>query len=163
MLGCALYYPQIQALVDILMQQILEDSKRNEKGVHINHWLTCFTFDVMGELAYQKSYQCVRTGVIHQGIIDMKTVIETASIISSVPWLVRVLSMLLGAPKHMQGFVGFAKNALEERKQALVTGTATQTDLLSYLLHGKRKLTSKEILEDTMLVQVAGSDTTIRH
>lgn len=148
------YYPRMDHLLDLLVERIKGNTSQG-KPVPINHWITCFTFDMMGELAYNKSYGCLETGVIHQGILDMGTAFATLVVVSYIPWLIRIISSIIGEPKHMQGYVNFAKQALAERKPDGET-----PDVLSYVLDGKVELTPEELVEDTMMVQIAGSDTT---
>lgn len=139
-----------------MAEKIKEAGSKNDHRVLINHWLTCFAFDMMGDLGYSKSYGCLETGIIHQGIIDMETAIATAVIVSPLPWLVRILTSIIGIPSHLQGFTNFAATALAERKAS----TVDKPDVLQYIFDGKVPLTPAEELEDTMLLQIGGSDTT---
>ncbi|KAL2794802.1 cytochrome P450 [Aspergillus keveii] len=154
---CLEYLPQLYRLSDLLITRVAEDAVKSTRGVMINHWLTCFSFDMMGELGYNKSYGCLETGVVHRGIIDMETAIATAVVISPLPWLVRILSSIVGVPSHLKGFMNLAIEARAERKAAT---TVSKTDVLSQVFDGNVPLTAEEEIEDTMLLQIGGSDTT---
>ncbi|KAL4950529.1 cytochrome P450 [Aspergillus filifer] len=154
---CLEYLPRLYRLSDLLIKRVTEDAQRSARGVMINHWLTCFSFDMMGELGYNKSYGCLETGDIHQGIIDMETAIATAVIISPLPWLVHILTSIVGVPSHLKGFMNLAIDARAERKAA---GDTKRTDVLSHVFDGQVPLTVEEEIEDTMLLQIGGSDTT---
>lgn len=140
----------------MLVKCIIEDGSQNNSIVTINRWLSCFVFDMMGELAYSKSYGCLETGIVHRGIVDMETAITVANIVSALPWFVRIITSIVGVPRHMKGFVDLASSALAERKAAKVE----TPDVLSYVFNGKVALTPAEEIEDTMLIQIGGSDTT---
>ncbi|KAJ0425150.1 cytochrome P450 [Aspergillus carlsbadensis] len=154
---CLEYLPKLYRLSDLLVTRVTEDATKSTRGVMINHWLTCFSFDMMGELGYNKSYGCLETGVVHRGIIDMETAIATAVIISPLPWLVRILSSIVGVPGHLKGFMNLAIEARAERKAA---ASVSKTDVLSQVFDGNVPLSAEEEIEDTMLLQIGGSDTT---
>ncbi|KAJ5902906.1 hypothetical protein N7495_003434 [Penicillium taxi] len=149
------YLPQLQVMTNLLARKITEDGRQNKNRVLINHWLTCFSFDVMGELGYSKSYGCLETGIIHQGIIDMEIAIAMGVVISPLPWLVRLITSIIGVPKHLEGLTNFAASSLAERKASPVD----KPDVLQYVFDGKVPLSPAEELEDTMLLQLGGSDT----
>jgi hypothetical protein len=154
--GCLEYLPRLQALTNLMLKKITDDGSKNDNRILINHWLTCFSFDVMGELGYSKSYGCLETGVIHQGIIDMEIAIAAGVIISPLPWLVRIIISIIGTPKYLEGLTNFAATALAERKATPVQ----RPDVLQYVFDSKHPLSAAEELEDTMLLQLGGSDTT---
>ncbi|KAL6230327.1 cytochrome P450 [Aspergillus navahoensis] len=110
--------------------RVAEDAMKSIHGVMINHWLTCFSFDMMGELGYNNSYTVI---------------------ISPLPWLARILSSIVGVPSHLKGFMNLAIEAREERKAAM---SVSKPDVLSQVFDGNVSLTAEEEIEDTMLLQI---------
>jgi tryprostatin B 6-hydroxylase len=143
-------------LTDLLVKRIAEAGAKSDKGVLINHWMTCFVFDLMGEISYSKSYGCLDSGEVHQAINELDKFMAAGAIFQTLPWLVRIMTSIPGAPTPMKGLQDFATASLAERKKSKIQSP----DVLSYVFQGKIALTHEEEIEDTIMLQIAGSDTT---
>ena len=53
--------PLIQLHVDILMDQLKQNSIKSGGKVDMEDWLRWTTFDIMGELAFYESIDCLRS------------------------------------------------------------------------------------------------------
>ncbi|OJJ46455.1 hypothetical protein ASPZODRAFT_32476, partial [Penicilliopsis zonata CBS 506.65] len=146
------YLPALYRLTDLLVTRLSEEKDH----VLLNRWLSYFAFDIMGELAYSKSYKCLETRTMHEGIEALEQFLAAASWIGYVPWVAQIMSRL-PIPDPTQSLQDFARSALEERKKE----SNPSADVLSFVFSGKQDLTPGEQMQDAMLLQVAGSDTTL--
>ncbi|KAJ5641186.1 hypothetical protein N7490_005186 [Penicillium lividum] len=154
---CVEYVPKLYRLTDLMIDCITKADGKDERGVLINHWLKCFVFDMVGDLGYSKSYGCLESGKIHQGLLEVEKFLATGVLLAPLPWLVRIITSLPGLPAPMQGLKDFATLSLAERKAAKIDSP----DVLSYVFRGKKTLTPEEEIEDTMMLQIAAGDTTL--
>ncbi|KAJ5107430.1 hypothetical protein N7456_004105 [Penicillium angulare] len=154
---CVEYLPKLYRLTDLMIDCIAKAEGKDDRGVLINHWLKCFVFDMVGDLGYSKSYGCLDSGLIHQGLLEVEKFLAAGVLLTPLPWLVRIISSLPGLPVPMQGLRTFATLSLTERKAAKIESP----DVLSYVFRGKKTLTPEEEIEDTMMLQIAAGDTTL--
>ncbi|KAJ5714425.1 uncharacterized protein N7483_011606 [Penicillium malachiteum] len=154
---CVKYLPKLYRVTDLMIDCIAKAGSKDDRGVLVNHWLKCFVFDMVGELGYSKSYGCLDSGKIHQGLLEVEKFLATGVLLSPLPWLVRIITSLPGLPAPMQGLTDFASLSLAERKASKVESP----DVLSYVFGGKKALTPEEEIEDTMMLQIAAGDTTL--
>ncbi|KAJ5741040.1 hypothetical protein N7493_000912 [Penicillium malachiteum] len=154
---CVEYLPKVYQVTDLMIDCITKADGKDERGVLINHWLKCFVFDMVGELGYSKSYGCLDSGKIHQGLLEVENFLAAGVLLAPLPWLVRIISSLPGLPVPMQGLKDFATVSLNERKAAKID----TPDVLSSVFRDKKTLTPEEEIEDTMMLQIAAGDTTL--
>ena len=148
------YLPSLYRLADTLTDKI---SKASANPILINRWLQCFSWDMMGELGFSKRYDCLESGKLHPAIQTMQGYLSSWMILMQVPWVLGVVARLPSVTNPAEAFERYVEQSLEERKQ---TGSAT-LDVMSYILDGKMSLSDKELQQDTELIQIAGSDTTL--
>lgn len=113
---------------------------------------------MVGDVGYSKSYNCLNSGSLHQGILDLEKSLAKAVILWPLPWLVRIINSLPGMSNPMQASIDFAASNLGEWK---VFKRNKGPDILSCVFQGKSDLTYEEEVEDTMMLQIAASNTTV--
>ncbi|KAJ5322947.1 hypothetical protein N7452_011236 [Penicillium brevicompactum] len=155
---CQEYLPKLHHHTDLMASCIDKAGAKGKKGVLINHWLKCFVFDMVGDVGYSKSYNCLNSGSLHQGILDLEKSLAKAVILWPLPWLVRIINSLPGMSNPMQAPIDFAASNLGEWK---VFKRNKGPDILSCVFQGKSDLTYEEEVEDTMMLQIAASNTTL--
>ena len=78
-------------LSDLFIQKLMD---YNGKPVVINDWCHYITFDVMGDIAFGKSYGQLEAGRLHQGVALIGKWLSLAVLILQVPWLLSVMQEL---------------------------------------------------------------------
>jgi hypothetical protein len=87
--------------------------------VVVNNWIQCFSFDLMGELGFSKTYRSLETGKLHPAVQKIKHFLQFGGILGQVPWLTDTLSRIPFMPNPMQEYRDLAAKNLEERRKVL--------------------------------------------
>jgi cytochrome P450 len=109
-------YPLITAKADLLVtqiQQIIQSSSVPKKGACVNmtDWLNFFTMDVIGDLAFGESFDCLGRGEYHEWVRTLFTFLKYMSLgaapryYPTLEFLLKKLmpkSVMEGQRKHMQ-------------------------------------------------------------
>ncbi|KAJ5334597.1 L-ornithine-N5-monooxygenase [Penicillium brevicompactum] len=131
------------------------------KPVNITRLFHLFTFDVMGDFAFGKSF-----GLLDTQEFGITQLLRTALIplgFSFPVWFLRVLVAIPGATKDWWKFMDFCAGRLKTRlDQQSSVKTADITSALSLPLAGKQPTKAEwDLLTgDAQLIVIAGSDTT---
>jgi hypothetical protein len=79
----------------------LLDQLEARVGTQLNmaNWMSFYGFDVMGDLAFGKSFDMLKKGVVDYYISLMQDFLRVRAIFTRVPWMFRILqlTMLLNA------------------------------------------------------------------
>ncbi|KAL0937232.1 cytochrome p450 pisatin [Colletotrichum truncatum] len=62
------YEPYVDECADIFLQRLSEVAASG-KPMDLGHWFQCYAFDVIGQITFSKSFQCLDAGQDPQGII----------------------------------------------------------------------------------------------
>jgi cytochrome P450 len=152
------YESRVIRYVDELIRQL---STFSGKPVNICQWLYYFTFDVMGDLAFGKSFDMLKTGQAHSAAELLKKAMPPFGWMAPAPWIISVLLNTVGAGP-MSDFISWSEEQLEERKKM----KPAEPDVMSYIIgspSAKFKTAAEEhnwLSGDSRLIVVAGSDTT---
>ena len=129
-------------------------SARAGKPIVISTWFHYFSFDVMGDLEFGKSFNMLRSGkshyamkLLHQGLIPL-------GVLGLIPWLIPVVAAapLLGA--GYRRFILWCSDQIEIRQKMKMK----VPDITSWLLKDP-KSDQLWLNGDARLIIVAGSDT----
>lgn len=106
------YEDRVMDVSQVLVSQMTAHAG---KVINMSQWLLWFSFDVMGQVAFGKSYDVVKNGkqhvaldVLHKGVIPL-------AVISPIHWVLAILSSLPGNP--FQPFIDLCAEQVEERKK----------------------------------------------
>ena len=94
--------------------KVLEDSAGD--SLDMTRWFTNYSFDVMGELAFGRSFDMLETSVEHE-TIKLLTAGSAALSFKFPMWLFRVLVGIPGAAKSWWIFMSYCIAQLDNRIQ----------------------------------------------
>ena len=155
------FAPRIARLAELLVQRL---SGEGGRPTGVNRWCHFLAFDVMGEISFGKSYGQLETGKLHDMVRVIGKYMRVGVYATMVPWLHCLVSRLwapdclVEKPDWM--FYDFAKGEMRKR-QGRGSGEG-HADVMQALMRekGKRKLTFEQMVLDTLIMTVGGSDTT---
>ncbi|KAL9066761.1 MAG: hypothetical protein Q9161_007350 [Pseudevernia consocians] len=151
----------VENLINGLKKQIEGPSKGK---VDLSDWYHWTTFDVIADLAFGESFNCVRDANYHPWVAMLMHYLNSGvylSVTLRFPPLQRLLHLFI-SNKALQARADHHRMAAEKVERRLETAT-TRHDFLSYILaHNKEKRSMKreEIHNNAALFISAGSETT---
>lgn len=138
-----------------------------------------FGFDMMGDLAFGKSFDTLKRGKAHFMMMQMKEAGPLVATLSCVPWLFILFQKIPFISAKRAENVAWCGKQIQERKLVYSTALGTygpllttdqmgksRVDLFSYLLLSSDDdsrnptITEGDLIYDSELAIVAGSDTT---
>ncbi|KAL1954913.1 hypothetical protein VTO42DRAFT_451 [Malbranchea cinnamomea] len=155
------YEPRVVSHCAELLSQFSALAAKGEP-VEIPRWVDYFSFDVMGDLVFGKSFNLVRDGGGHFIFRHMESLKPLVGSMTCVPWLFILLQNMPIARNKRAEWKQWCALQVEERKKM---GTA-RTDLFSHILDetsddlAPSLGTIGDLVHDSELAIVAGSDTT---
>jgi hypothetical protein len=78
-------------------------------------WSMFFSFDVMGEVGFGKDFSNLSTGIEHSAIQGVHSHMTMLGVMSTVPWLLNVLSSIPGAAAGYTEFFAFCAGQIREK------------------------------------------------
>ncbi|KAH0847540.1 Tryprostatin B 6-hydroxylase [Fonsecaea pedrosoi] len=153
------YEPRVVSYTTGLMNAI-----ESQKGTPLNvtDWFNFYSFDVMGDLAFGKSFDMVKNGVKHYFMNSLKTNMTMAGYFKHVVWVAPIFRSIPILNFEHKRFWNFVNSQVDERMKM----KPDKPDVFSYLLEEYEKQdpkTAQSLLNlqaDAYLIVVAGSDTT---
>lgn len=125
------------------------------KPINVSRWFSYYSFDVMGDLAFGKSFGMLKTGKSHYFMAKLEEGMLPVGWISPIPW---VIPLFGGAPIIGSGFRELLRWSAEQVEIRKITKVDIP-DITSWLFEDNE--TDSEWLHgDSRLIVVAGSDTT---
>ncbi|GME48286.1 putative cytochrome p450 protein [Neofusicoccum parvum] len=130
------------------------------QAVDASKWFNYFSYDVMGDLAFGKSFGMLDRGEEHFAINLLNEGMQMMAFMIPA-WAFRVLAAIPGAAAGYWRFINYCSSQLDERMQT----KPEDPDIMSALIEPvkDRQLTDLELKMlqgDSRLIIVAGSDTT---
>ncbi|KAF2725012.1 putative cytochrome P450 [Polychaeton citri CBS 116435] len=153
------YEERVQVYNDKLIQRI---EASNGRPIQANKWLNLFSFDVMGDLGFGKSFEMLDKGETHWAIKLLGAGMDPLGL--QIPqWLFRTILAIPGAAGEYFTFIDFCNKQLAERMDA--HGKKAEPDICHTLIDQYNTASDKKTLlpmlqGDCRLLIVAGSDTT---
>ncbi|EHK22093.1 uncharacterized protein TRIVIDRAFT_191731 [Trichoderma virens Gv29-8] len=151
----------IQMYVDKLMVKLRDQAKQGP--FNIIHWFNFFTFDIIGELSFGESFNCLSQGQMDDWITVILGRVKALAIawgIRSFPLLNKTYHYFLPASLRQQGakHMAYSRGKVSKRLQS----TAERKDFISCLDREGiiSSFTVEEISAHTASLVLAGSDTT---
>ncbi|PVI02264.1 cytochrome P450 [Periconia macrospinosa] len=120
-----------------------------------------FGFDVMGDTAFGKDFNMLKSNVEHPIVKIMRGGIYIIGRFTPVPWLVTILSSIPGANGDFKRLESYAEDSIMKLSKMNSGGD----DIMSKLIDAARSTTNPEKIDmyylggDAMTVIIAGSDT----
>jgi cytochrome P450 len=126
-------------------------------------WFNLYSFDVMGDLAFGKSYNMLESGEMHWSLKLLSEGMDPLGFNFPI-WFFRVLIAIPGAATGFFKFIDYCGQQLNERMKI---DKMENPDIMATLLDHHRKNPAQEraaeltmLQGDSRLIIVAGSDTT---
>lgn len=162
--ACQTYLPRLNEITNRLCTQFTNTSG---KTVRLNDWCHYYTFDVMGDIGFGRSYGQIETGSAHPAILKVQNFLRAGVIALQMLWIVNFLQLIPGLDDPMRDMMEWAEKLLEERAKYrdFEKQGSEDRDLMSYVEESRRvvdsrwPMTDKDIAEDAVTLQIAGSDT----
>lgn len=125
------------------------------KPINVSRWFSYYSFDVMGDLGFGKSFGMLTTGEAHYFMTKLNEGMLPLGWISPIPWITPVFAQtpIIGA--GFRELLRWSGEQVEKRKMLKVD----IPDIISWLFQDD-KADSEWLHGDGRLVVVAGSDTT---
>jgi hypothetical protein len=96
-----------------LIRQLHE---RESKSIDVTQWTQYYTFDVMGEIAFQKDFRQLEDGAEHFAITAMHAQLEQIGLLGVIPWLLHLLVRIPGLAGPFEVFNKYCVEQIEQRK-----------------------------------------------
>lgn len=154
--------PVVQSYVDLLIRGLHQRAKEGPQDMVA--WFNWITFDVIGDLTFDRSFDCLRNQAYHEWIQFVFGAIKAVAIsgeLSRYPPTKSVLFRLFGKTvlAARKKFSQFTKERVDHR----VASSTDRLDFLGYILRHKGKETEMsraEIEATSGILVLAGSETT---
>ncbi|CAH0015559.1 unnamed protein product, partial [Clonostachys rhizophaga] len=153
------YEPRVAFYTEQLLKRIVCNGNQT---VNVTALFNYYSFDVMGDLAFGRSFNMLRDGAAHKYMKSSHDNMLTATAFSHLVWIFPIVKKI---PVLNYGHVQLQKWLTEQVKQRRESPPTTP-DIFSWLLNGFESLdhpTSQDeinLVGDAHLVVVAGSDLT---
>jgi len=124
-------------------------------------WLNYFSFDVMGELAFGKSFGRLESGQDSMYMTVFHQLMSLIGMLYSVPWLMQIIERIPSSAG--QEFQDYSTSLVENRRKMKME----RRDVFFYILESyekepvKTKAMANTLCGDCGRIVVAGSDTTV--
>ncbi|KAF4212934.1 hypothetical protein CNMCM8980_000486 [Aspergillus fumigatiaffinis] len=128
--------------------------------VDIRKWIYLYTFDVMGDLSFGRSFDCLTTGHEHPGITLLNGALSNVGLFVP-PWLHLILLKIPWLTRDWWRFLSFCSERLQARMRMDLQIPDISASLLAPLKGREPTPEEKLMLDgDARLIVVGGSDTT---
>jgi tryprostatin B 6-hydroxylase len=129
--------------------------------INLSSWFHFFSFDVMGDLSFGKSFNMLQTGKKHFAIDLMDNGMTLLGLFTPTPWLARIGFSIPGVATGWKKMFVWSDEQMRERLES----KAERSDITSWLIEASRKSDSIEadrnwLNGDAFGIVIAGSDTT---
>lgn len=94
-------------------------AKLSGKPTNAAEWFHFYSFDVMGDIAFGKSFGMVEDGKPHFAFDLLREGMKPLGVLGPVPWAFCVLTSIPGLGGGFKTFVSWCAEQVEKRKQVL--------------------------------------------
>jgi cytochrome P450 len=152
------YEPRITSYTMALVEQIKSFSG---KPIDASKWFNYYSFDVMGDLAYGRSFDMLKSGQGHWAIGLLNAGQRGVGQFGPVPWFFAIVTRMPILADGLNRFMKFSEDMMEERKKM----KPEKPDISSWILQSPSMAHTNWsdqvwLTGDSRLIIVAGSDTT---
>ncbi|KAI1755314.1 cytochrome P450 [Xylaria castorea] len=143
-------------------QFVAQMQRKAGQAINVTNWLEWYAFDVMGDLAFGRSFKALEHGKSHLYIDTMhSTSALPLGCLGTMPWLIQTMTNLV--PKRLNPFmnlVRYSDECVEERKQRKPAEPDIMTPILAAgPFYEDPKADALLLVGDARLIIIAGSDT----
>jgi len=144
-------------------EQMIEQTAQNFTVVDVSAWMTYFSLDVLGDMAFSGGFELMRDGGDLDGIWNIvEAGNEAQAIFAHIPWILPFVRRLPGYGRIISRMRGFAAARVQERERN--NCSSMRKDILYHLCteddFNENRPTFSSLAADGLLAIIAGSDTT---
>ncbi|KAL6407680.1 cytochrome p450 [Ilyonectria robusta] len=153
------YEPRVIKHTDNFIAQL---EKMENTPVNITDWFNFYSFDVMGDLAWGKSFGMVSGGIKHYFMTSLHADMTNIGLFTHMLWLFPLFKATPIINSEHIKFWNWVKAQVDERRRT----KPESPDVFSWLLESHESLEhptaqdEMDLIGDAYLIAVAGSDTT---
>lgn len=136
-----IYEPKIASKVELFLEQI-KTRFAPDKPLDATKWSNLLSFDIMGDVGFGKDFGGLEAGTEHPAIKGIHDHMALLGIMSTVPWMLNLLSRIPGAAAGYAGFFSWCSNELNTKIQASLPRPAS-TACANQSRNGTEKRTRK--------------------
>ena len=85
------------------------------KSINVHEWFGFLSFDIMGDFAFARPFNMLKTGKWDEGIKLVGDGMRILGPISPVPWLAQIGFLIPGAAKRWKQMLAWCKGIMKER------------------------------------------------
>ncbi|KAK4197000.1 cytochrome P450 [Triangularia verruculosa] len=155
----------VQRYVNLLVDRlsgVIDSSAGKASVIDIGPWFNFTTFDILGDLAFGESFDCLHSSTYHPWVEILFSAAKAATWIAAVRFYPRVYSLLFKLiPPSLKKMSQDHFNHVVERVKRRMNYEMDREDLMSPVLKedAKHKMSLQEINGSFMTLVVAGSET----
>jgi cytochrome P450 family 628 len=90
------------------------------KAIDVTSWFKYFGLDVMGDLAFGKSFNTVREGIPHPVLKRLHDNMVVAGLLGNAPWISLIVQSLPIVRARITNWLKWCEQQVDERKKVLV-------------------------------------------
>ncbi|CZR64603.1 related to pisatin demethylase cytochrome P450 [Phialocephala subalpina] len=151
------YENRVVGHADQLVKQL---QARSGEPVDGSLWMNFYAFDVMGDIAFGKTFDMLATGEKHHGLTALQDGMAPLGLATPFPWAIPIFQAL-PQPPGIDHWINFCDKQILARKKY----NPEQSDIMTWLIEAENENPDPIVSDprwlwgDTRLVIVAGSDT----
>lgn len=164
------YEPRVQDVINDLVHAF---DARVGTSINLTDWISFFTFDAMGRVAYNHEFGMIKDGkgtVTVEGkttsLDALRATMQMYGIFGPVPWLFKMIGQI-GLVGEMAIFFKWCHDTMRMKQKSFDVVNDTPTDISSWIIKSQndasdinKRQTQRSIENDSILLILAGSDTT---
>lgn len=108
------YEPRVMRHTTLLLDQLKE---RAGKTLRFSDWVNFYSFDVMGDIAFSRSFGMLEKGEEAEVIKNLHGSMEGLGMFREILWFSNILSRLPYFQKTLRNFMKWAADVLKDRKK----------------------------------------------
>ncbi|KAK1689370.1 benzoate 4-monooxygenase cytochrome P450 [Colletotrichum godetiae] len=149
-------------VADYTNQLLANIDKNKGKPFNISDWFNFYSFDVMGDLAFGKSFGMLKEGIKHYFMTSLHQDMQAIGMFSHMLWLFPIFKNTPILNENNKRFWKFVTAQVDER----IKNPPDRPDVFSWILEEYQSLKNPtwqdtlNLYGDAYLIIVAGSDTT---
>jgi len=153
----------IQSYINMLIDKLHREIALHRETVDISRWITYTTFDIIGDLAFGESFDCLRNNGYHPWVSILFDSIRIATFMRTIliyPLLAFLVTWII--PKSMKTKSDQHYQMSKEKANRRLATKTSRPDFTSCILryNDERGMTHKEIESNAAFLIIAGSETT---
>lgn len=96
-------------------------TKSSGKPTNAAEWFHFYSFDVMGDVAFGKSFEMLENGKPHFAFDLLREGMKPLGVLGPVPWAFCILTSIPGLGGGFKAFVSWCAEQVEKRKKVPLT------------------------------------------